>query len=159
MSPTRLVLATFVVLGASGCAKHGVDTVKEMRARACAADPAGFLSHVDREEFARTTRATFEKRAEASIAKLDPADQAAAREKFDKSADAAAKTRVDDTFTTWEYDIKTHGPESEPCRLSILDSSETGDAADVRVTTPATGDRHWRMARSGGRWRLVSVGD
>jgi hypothetical protein len=155
----RLVLVALLVLGASGCAKHGVDAVKEMRARACAGDPAGFLSHVDRAEFSRSTRGIFEKTAEAKIAKLDPAEQAAAREKFNKNVDAAVQARVDDTFAVWEHDIKTQGPESELCHVTIVESSEAGNTADVHVSTPATGDRRWTLARSGDRWLLVRVGD
>jgi hypothetical protein len=155
----RFVLVSLLVLGASGCAKHGVDTVKEIRARACAGDAAGVFSHIDREEFSRSTRDIFEKRAEASFTKLDPAEQAAAREKFKKNVDGAVQARVDDTFAAWEHDIKTRGPESELCHLTIVESREAGNTADVHVRTPATGDRQWRMIRSRDRWLLARVGD
>jgi hypothetical protein len=148
-----------MVLGAGGCAKHGADAIKEMRARACAGDAVGFLNQIDRKEFTRSTRAAWERSFEASIAKLDAAAQVAEREKFRKGIDSAVQTKVSDTFQVWEYDIKTHGPQSEVCRLSIIESSEVGNTADVHVTTPATGDRQWRMARSGDRWLLVRVGD
>jgi hypothetical protein len=95
----------------------------------------------------------------ASIAKLDPTEQAAARDKFNKNVDGAARARVDDTITIWEHDIKTLGPQSELCRLTIMDSSEAGSTADVHVNTPATGERHWGMARTGDRWLLGRVGD
>ena len=101
----------------------------------------------------------WEKRAEDSIAKLDPAARAAERAKFNKGVDQAVGTAVNDTFTNWEYDIKTHGPESELCRLSIVESSEADDTADVHVRTPATGDRQWRLVRSAGRWLLARIGD
>jgi hypothetical protein len=146
-----------LMLGAGGCAKQGVDAVKEMRARACAGDPAGFFSHVDRKEMIRTTQADAEKKAEASFAKLDPAAQAIEREKFHKRV-SAIPAAVDDTFTAWEYDIK-QGPAGELCRMSVMESSEVEGTADVHVRTLSTGDRRWRMARTGDRWLLVGVGD
>jgi hypothetical protein len=148
----RFVLLSLAVLGAGGCAKHAVDAVGEMRARACAADAAGFFSHVDREEMIRTTEAASKNKYEASLAKLDPAAKAAARQRLHE----AALTAVDDTCRIWEYDIK-RGPASDLCRMEIVESSEAGDTASVRVRNPA--DLHWRMARHGRRWFFVGGGD
>jgi hypothetical protein len=156
MAPTRFVLPLLVVLGAGGCAKHGIDAVKEMRARACAGDAAGFFNHVDREGFARATRAYREQRAEAKIAQLAPAEQVAAREKFSKNVDENVQTAVNDTFTAWQYDIK-QGPAGELCRMSIMESSEVDGTADVHVKSISMGDQQWTMARSGDRWSLVRI--
>lgn len=152
MAPMRFVVVSLVVLAAGGCAKHATDAVSEMRARACAGDAAGFASHVDREEMVRTTEADAQKKMEPSFAKLDPAARAAARERFHNSM----VTTIDDTFRIWEYDIK-RGSASDLCHMEIVDSSEVGDTAHVRVRNPA--EVTWRMARRGGRWLLVGAGD
>jgi hypothetical protein len=156
MALMRFVLLSLVVLGAGGCAKHGVDAVKEMRALACAGDVAGFFGHVDRKEIVRTAVAEAEKKAEASFAKLDPAAQASAREAFNKRAELAIPSNFDDAFKVWEGDIK-RGPASDLCRMSISEISAAGDTAEVHVGAPA--DRRWSMARRGDRWMLVGVGD
>ena len=156
LTPVRFVLLSLVVLGAGGCAKRGVDAVKEMRARACAGDAAGFFNHVDRQEIIRTAIAEATRKAELSIAKLDPVAQAAARESFHKRVEPTIPTVFNDAFTEWEYDIK-RGTASDLCRLSITESSEVDDMADVHVRTPA--ERRWTMARHGDRWSLVRIGD
>jgi hypothetical protein len=152
----RIVLLSLLVLGAGGCAKHGVDAVKDMRAHACAGDAAGFLERVDRKEFTRSTRAQWEKKAEASIAKLDPGEQAAERAKFQRGADQAVATAVEDTFVAWASDIK-RGSGSDVCQMSVLESSEVDNTADVHVRTPVMRDQHWTMVRHGDRWSLVRV--
>jgi hypothetical protein len=144
------------VLGASGCAKHGVDAVKEMRARACAADAAGFFAHIDREAISRQILAHAQKKAEASFAELAPAAQAAARERFRKWVDSGLPTAVNDTFAIWEGDIK-RGPASDLCRMSVMESSEVGDTANVYVSIPSEGDWRWKMARHGDRWLLAGT--
>ena len=120
-------------------------------ARASAGDPAGFANHVDRAELVRTTEADGQKM-EPSFATLDPGARAAARERFHNSM----VTAIDDTFRIWEYDIK-RGSASDLCHMAIVDSSEVGDTAHVRVRNPA--EVTWRMARRGGRWLLVGAGD
>jgi len=150
----RHVLLSLVLLGAAGCAKHGVDAVKEMRALACAGDAVGFLDRVDRNEMIRTARPDWEKKAEASYVGVAPADLEAARENFRKHVDSAISTSIDDTFTEWRSDI-SRGSASDLCHMSVMDSSEHDDTADVHISTPGAGDYHWRMARNGGRWKLV----
>jgi hypothetical protein len=150
----RFVLLSLVVLGVGGCAKHGVDAVKEMRARACAADAAGFVAHIDRGAITRQIVGGAQKKAEASFAELDPAAQAAARERFRKWADSGSA--VNDTFEVWEGDIK-RGPASDFCHMSILESSEVGDTATVHVIIPNGGEWRWKMARNGDRWLLAGT--
>ncbi|HVU49989.1 MAG TPA: hypothetical protein VHL80_04850 [Polyangia bacterium] len=153
-APARFVLLALVMLGAGGCAKHAVDAVKDMRARACAGDAAGFFAHVDRDGLVQAARAGAEKKAEASLAELDPAAQAAARQKLPDRVERVAQTSVSDTFTTWRYEIG-RGPAGDLCRMSIMESSEADHTADVHVKDPA--DFHWKMARRGDRWLLVRV--
>jgi hypothetical protein len=156
MMPTRFLLLSLVVLGAGGCAKHGVDAVKEMRALACAGDVAGFFAHVDQKELIRNAVAEAEKKAEASFAKLEPAAQAAARKNFHERVEPAIPPVFSEAFVVWEHDVK-QGQAGELCHMSIMGSTEAGDTADVHVGTPAEG--HWRVARRGDRWLLVRAGD
>ncbi|HTA18707.1 MAG TPA: hypothetical protein VK989_05415 [Polyangia bacterium] len=153
----RFVLLALVVLGAGGCAKHGVDAVKAMRARACAGDAAGFFDHVDRQEMIRLIRAQAEQKAEVAFADLDPVARAAKRENFRAHVDSSITTSVNDTFTVWAYDIK-QGSTSDLCGMSIMESSEVDGAVDVHVRSLAAGDRHWRMTRHEDRWLLAGVG-
>jgi hypothetical protein len=146
----RFILLSLLVLGAGGCAKHGIDTVKDMRASACAGDSTGFFNHVDRTELARMIRARVVRKAQVELARPDPSAQA----NFDKRVDAVVATSLNDTFAIWEHEIK-RGPAGDLCLMSIMESSEVGDTADVHVRNPA--DYRWKMARQGDRWMLVGV--
>jgi hypothetical protein len=154
----RFVLLSLVVLGAGGCAKHAVDAgkhavdaVEEMRARACAGDATGFFSHVDRNEMTRMSVAAATKQSQATFARLDPIARAAMWERMHE----LVLTGIDDAFRQWDFDVK-RGSAGDLCHMTIIESSESGDTADVRVKNPT--DARWKMARHGDRWFLVGSG-
>lgn len=146
---------TLLGLSLAGCQQPAINAVKDMRARACAADPAGFFSRVDRTAIIEA----YERRAKASeeeaAAKLDPLQAAAYRQGFE-SRTGRLRNVIQEMFTKWEDEIK-RGDASDFCRMSVMEAREVENAADVYVRTPSGNDKVWRLSRFGQRWLLVDV--
>jgi hypothetical protein len=154
----RLSACVLLAVGVSACSKHGVDAVKDMRASACAGDPAAFFAHVDRKELVASAIHLAEEKSEEATRRVDPLQQAAFRKGANERIESGVPKVFEDAFREWEDDIK-HGSQSDLCRMTVMEASEIENTADVHVRTPTGKDRHWRMARFGDRWLLVRLGD
>lgn len=155
MRPSLTKWIALLGLSLAGCQQSAIETVKDMRARACGADPAGFFSRVDRTAIIES----YERRAKASeeeaAAKLDPLQAVAYRRGFE-SRIGGLKNVIQEMFTKWEDEIK-RGEASDFCRMSVMEAREVENSADVYVRTPSGNDKVWRLSRFGKRWLLVDV--
>lgn len=139
----------------TGCQQSAMNAVKDMRARACAADPAGFFAVVDRTAITEAYKRRAKTTEEEAASKLDPVQAAAFRQGFE-SRIGRLQNVLQEMFTKWEDDIK-RGDASDLCRMSVIDGHEVENSADVHVRTPSGNDKSWRLSRFGRRWLLVDV--
>lgn len=155
MTPSRILPVTSLFLLLAGCQQSAITAVKDMRARACGADPAGFFAFVDRTAITEAYKKRAKATEEEAASKLDPIQAAAFRQGFESKLDGLQQV-IHEMFTKWEDDIKK-GEASDLCRMSVIDAHEVENAADVHVRTPSGSDKTWRLSRFGRRWLLVDV--
>lgn len=151
---TSLSIAS-ICFALTGCQQAAINAVKDMRARACAADPAGFFAVVDRTAVIEAYKRRAKAAAEEAASKLDPVQATAFRQGFE-SRIGGLQNVIQEMFTKWEDDIKK-GDASDLCRMSVIDAHEVENSADVHVRTPSGNDKSWRLSRFGRRWLLVDV--
>lgn len=157
MRQALLLSVASVCFVLTGCQQSAVTAVKDMRARACAADPSGFFAFVDRTAITEVYKQRARNVGEEAASKLNPIQAAAYRQGFE-SRIGGIQNVVQEMFTQWEDDIK-RGDASNLCRMSVIDAHEVENSADVHVRTPSGKDRSWRLSRFGRRWLLVDVSE